>query len=184
MRVYGLVREWLDAEPPALADEALREEWAKYLAITVLGGGLGILSVLGASDSVIITAGIPWLLALAALFILGGAVLDLVCLARGYRYTSHMPRIDVYNSQTVLNNPNMRPRVATSLIEGYVTYSNDLTAVNSQKSRLLKSATVALVAGVILLVANAAWAEIHPRASEIERRLPLFRKRGPLYTFP
>ncbi len=203
MRLYRSVRDWLDAEPPALADEALRREWAQYLAtapdtqidhsdvtelllrevrylidskidlikssdskaamqVTVLGGGLGVLSILGASDSVMISAGVSWLLALAAVFILAGAVLDLVCLARGYRYTSHMPRIDVYNSQAVLNNRQMLPRVATSLIEGYVTYSNDLTAVNSQKSRLLKSATIALVVGVMLLVINATWAETHP----------------------
>lgn len=143
MRLYRSVRDWLDAEPPGLADEALRQEWAQYLAtapdtqidhsdvtelllrevrylidskidlikssdskaamqVTVLGGGLGVLSILGASDSAMITAGVPWLLALAAVFILAGATLDLVCLARGYRYTSHMPRIDVYNSQACL----------------------------------------------------------------------------------
>jgi hypothetical protein len=131
------------------------------MQVTVLGGGLGLLSILGASESIMITSGAPWLLAVAAFFVLAGAVLDLVCLARGYRYTAIMPRIDVYNSQPVLNDPQMQPRVGTSLIEGYVIYSNGLTAVNSRKSRLLKAATVSLVLGIVLLVFNAAWAETH-----------------------
>ncbi|MGA8574949.1 MAG: hypothetical protein WB609_04580 [Candidatus Cybelea sp.] len=136
------------------------------MQVTVLGGGLGVLSILGASESVMIAAGIPWLLGPAVFLVVLGAFLDLVCLARGYRYTAHMPRIDVYNSPAVLAKPHMQARVATSLIEGYVTYSNDLTAVNSQKSRLLKAATISLVAGVVFLILNAAWADTRPLRQE------------------
>jgi hypothetical protein len=132
------------------------------MLVTVFGGGLGVLSILGASDAVMVTAGLHWLLIPALALILFGAAIDLVCLLRGYRYTESMPRIDVYNSQSVLSKSRMQARVATSLIEGYAVYSHQLTALIVRKTRLLRVASVSLVAGVGLLVANAAWAGLHP----------------------
>ena len=129
--------------------------------VTIIGGGLGILSVLGASQSVMITSGVPWLLVLATFLVVLGAGLDLACLARGYRYTSKMPRIDIYNSQAVLRRVSMQGRVATAMIEGYIDYSGELTVINLRKSRLLKLASGVLVGGILCLVINAGWADAH-----------------------
>jgi hypothetical protein len=132
------------------------------MQVTILGGGLGILSVLGATRSEIVTAGNPALLGVATFLIVLAAALDLGCLARGYRYTSHLPNIEVYNSREILDNRQMAGRVGSSIVEGYVVYSNELTALNARKSRLLKVATFVVIAGILLLVLNAAWADMHP----------------------
>jgi hypothetical protein len=132
------------------------------LAVTVLGGGIGVISVLGATQSAMVLSGNPVLLGFAVVFVVVGVVFDLICLARGYRYTSHMPRIDVYNSQVVLDNRHMQGRVGTSLVEGYLEYSNELTALSARKSSLLKTATILLSLGVLCFTVNGALASIHP----------------------
>ena len=96
-----------------------------------------------------LTSGVPWLLAVATFLIVLGASLDMACLARGYRYTSKMPRIDIYNSQAVLRRVSVQGRVATAMIEGYIDYSGELTVINLRKSRLLKLASGALVGGIL-----------------------------------
>lgn len=131
------------------------------LQVTIFGG-LGLLSILGASESAMITGGAEWLLVTAVALMFTGAIADLVCLMRGYRYTSEMPRIDVYNSPGVLGSPKMQARVTSSLIEGYVEYSHSLTAVSARKSRLFRVATVCFVLGVAFLLVNAFWAQSHP----------------------
>jgi len=138
------------------------------LQVTIFGGGLGLLSILGASESAMITGGVRWLLVTAVALIFTGAIADLVCLMRGYRYTSEMPRTDVYNSPGILGNPKMQARVASSLLEGYSEYSHNLTAVSARKSRLVKVATVCLVLGVVFLLINAFWAQSHrsPRSAD------------------
>jgi hypothetical protein len=137
------------------------------MAVTVLGGGVGVVSILGATQSALVLASKPWLLGPALLLVVLGVVLDLSCLARGYRYTSHMPRIDVYNSQAVLDDALMAGHVSTSIVEGYLTYSNELTALSARKSRLLEVATILLICGVFLFTINAVWANTHvARASD------------------
>jgi hypothetical protein len=131
------------------------------MQVTILGGGLGIISIVGATQSAMVLAGNPLILGLAALLIVAGAILDLGCLARGFRYTSQLPRIDVYNSPAILDSRRMLGRVGTSIVEGYLVYSNALTALTARKSRLLKVATITLSLGVLLLVSNAAWADTH-----------------------
>jgi hypothetical protein len=130
--------------------------------VTILGGGLGILSILGATRSEMVTAGNPWLLGLATTLIILAAAVDLGCLASGYRYTSGMPTFEIYNSRAVLDNRQMAGRVGSAIVERYVLYSNALTALNARKSRLLKVATYVVIAGVVLLVLNAAWTDMHP----------------------
>lgn len=160
------VRYLVDAKVALIKDTDTKAS----LQVTIFGGGLGVLSVLGASQSVTIAAGAQWLLILAVALILLGAIADLVCLMRGYRYTSEMPRTDVYNSQGVLGNPKMQARVASSLIEGYIEYSHNLTAVSVRKSRLLQVATVCFVLGVMFLLTNAIWAQSHPAWRTVDCR--------------
>jgi hypothetical protein len=131
------------------------------MEVTVLGGGLGILSVLGATRSAMVTEGNPWLLGGATLLIVAAAALALGCLARGYRYTSYLPDLEIYNTRDILDDRKMAGPVGSSIIEGYILYSNALTAVNARKARLLKVATIVVVFGILCLIGNAAWADMH-----------------------
>jgi hypothetical protein len=130
--------------------------------VAVLGGGLGIVSILGAAQTTFAIVGNVWLFLSACVCLVVAATIDVFCIASGY--TEKLPHLDIFNSLAVVSNAQMKGRVGMSLAEGYLDYDSELLAFSLSKARLLKVATAALVAGVFILAANAGWADLHPSA--------------------
>lgn len=127
--------------------------------VGLLGGGLGIISVIGASQSSLEITGNILLLGLACAALLIAAASDAACISRGH--TELLPQLDIFNAQAIVSDRRMNARVGMSISEGYSVYSNDLTALSMSKGRLLRVATYSLVVGVFLLVANGVWVDTH-----------------------
>jgi len=157
-----------------VADLLLQE--AKYLAdskvavirategkaasqVAVLGGGLGILTVLGPSRAAPFLAGNVGVLVSAAVALAISAIADTACIVYGSMEAMPMP--DVYNTVAILNDSRMKGRVGMAVAEGYFRYCRRLTAFAISKARLLGIATSCLVAGVLLLVGNSIWVVTH-----------------------
>jgi hypothetical protein len=130
--------------------------------VAVLGGGLGIVSILGAAQTTFAITGNVWLFLSACICLVVAATIDVFCIASGY--TERLPHLDIFNSLAVVTNPQMKGRVGMSLAEGYLDYDSELLAFSLSKARLLRLATTALVAGVFILALNAGWADLHPAA--------------------
>lgn len=116
--------------------------------VAVLGGGLVILSSLGAAEPALTKSGTAWLLLPAVVLMLLGAIAALLSLMRGQRRTSVVPFVD-------------ESAAADSLLARYWECSYDLAVVAERKSRLLQVATACFIAGVAFLSINTLWAQAH-----------------------
>jgi hypothetical protein len=130
--------------------------------VAVLGGGLGIVSILGVAQSSFNITGNLWLFIAACVFLLIAAAIDVLCIAAGY--TEKLPHLDIFNSLGIVRSSAMKGRVGMSLTEGYLDYDSELLAFSLNKARLLKTATAALLAGVFVLAGNAGWADLYRKA--------------------
>jgi len=125
----------------------------------IVGGGIGLISIFGGSQPVV-TSGRTSFIIVGAFLLLGSIGFNVLCIALGR--TDVLPAIDVYNSEDIARRPEMKPRISTSLTEGYADYSSDLGALSRTKGRLQKVATVSFMAGALALGLNYVVVAVHP----------------------
>jgi hypothetical protein len=126
----------------------------------IVGSGIGLLSVFGATQSAPALAHPAEILAAAA-FLLLSIACNLTCISIGR--TDVLPSLDVYNSEELVKSAEMKGRVSTSLTEGYLDLSNDLLRDSRTKGRLQQIATVCFLGGVLVLALNYVLVALHPQ---------------------
>jgi hypothetical protein len=147
--------DWLLGEAKSLCAQkidAIKAYEAKATTqFSIVGSGIGVLTVVGGADLHRIP-GQLWLVAVSAFLLFCSLAANIVCITRGR--IDALPYVDVYNYFKTLRDPRMKARAQYSLIEGYVTVSNDLAATCLRKQRMLAVATTAFVLGLAVVVGN------------------------------
>lgn len=127
--------------------------------VAILGGGLGIVSVLGVTQTAFAISGSGWVVILALVLLVIAALFDLACIALPAR---DLPHIDIFNSRDIVGDSQMEGPVGSSMVEGYLMYAGELFSLSRGKTNLQIIATVVFGLGVIILASNLVWADTHP----------------------
>jgi hypothetical protein len=99
-KTIGALGEWVVFLPPALAaDESLAlikaSDATATLHVALFVAGAGVLSILSTGGLAMFSGSVPLLVTLAIVLISAGAIVDLVCLLRDYRYATQPESLSI-----------------------------------------------------------------------------------------
>ena len=168
----GTTSEFLLAEAKFVVEKKIDSikaiESKASAQLCIVGIGLGLFSIFGASQTQVVAGFVPVIVGGAAVLIVA-IVLDLLCVSTGL--VDDLPQLDTYNTHLIVRDKTIKARVSLSLTESYLELASDLTALGRTKGRMQRAATIAVMLGVVALTLNYGWAALHREASAASFRL-------------